>query len=232
MTMWITASPCALVHPRWYHDEITSGFHMVVNITGETYGFWDLGIIGAAGRTTLGSQYSIFTPEQCDLSFFSCCVLLSCRTEYCRCRPSSLSNHPPPPPATRCPFFVFPPPIGLNRSTPCVRHRQHGVRGGLQGGRVPVLRGRSAAGLYAVRRGRHLQGFGLGRQRRSQGTPPLPPAFPLGLGFVVVLCAAACERSLPTMHPVESLVLRRSKLLSRRTPYPSGPCGAYEALTE
>ncbi len=43
-------SPCALVDHRWYHDEITSGFHMVVNIGGETYGFWDLGIIGAAGK--------------------------------------------------------------------------------------------------------------------------------------------------------------------------------------
>lgn len=34
---------------RWYHDEITNGFHMAVTIGGDTYGFWDLGIVGAAG---------------------------------------------------------------------------------------------------------------------------------------------------------------------------------------
>eukprot|EP00903_Cladosiphon_okamuranus_P005398 g5386.t1 len=41
----------------WYHDEITSGFHMVVTIGGDTYGFWDLGILGAAGNTEYVAAY-------------------------------------------------------------------------------------------------------------------------------------------------------------------------------
>ncbi|CAN0190568.1 unnamed protein product [Scytosiphon promiscuus] len=41
----------------WYHDEITSGFHMVATIGGETYGFWDLGIIGASGNTEYVAAY-------------------------------------------------------------------------------------------------------------------------------------------------------------------------------
>eukprot|EP00752_Nemacystus_decipiens_P001804 g1743.t1 len=41
----------------WYHDEITSGFHMVVSIGGDTYGFWDLGILGAAGNTEYVAAY-------------------------------------------------------------------------------------------------------------------------------------------------------------------------------
>ncbi|CAN0390676.1 unnamed protein product, partial [Ectocarpus sp. 12 AP-2014] len=41
----------------WYHDEITNGFHMSVTIGGDTYGFWDLGIIGAAGNTEYVAAY-------------------------------------------------------------------------------------------------------------------------------------------------------------------------------
>ncbi|CAM9376793.1 unnamed protein product, partial [Ectocarpus sp. 13 AM-2016] len=41
----------------WYHDEITNGFHMAVTIGGDTYGFWDLGIIGAAGNTEYVAAY-------------------------------------------------------------------------------------------------------------------------------------------------------------------------------
>ncbi|CAM9839151.1 unnamed protein product, partial [Hapterophycus canaliculatus] len=41
----------------WYHDEITSGFHMVATFAEETYGFWDLGIIGAAGNTEYVAAY-------------------------------------------------------------------------------------------------------------------------------------------------------------------------------